>query len=115
MLTRKSAYGSCAGNVTDTLSSAFGNPAAQIYFNAAGQKGGLALWFWAILVQFFTGITAMLADTRTCFVLARRGASFLGTLPSNEPPHTNPAAQRLARRHLLLPAQPHRAGQRRDY
>jgi hypothetical protein len=35
-----------------------GNPAAQIYFNAAGRKGGLALWFWPILIQFFMGITA---------------------------------------------------------
>jgi len=49
------AYGFCAGNVTDTLGSAMGNPAAQIYFNAAGRMGGLALWFWAILVQFMTG------------------------------------------------------------
>ncbi|KAK5249244.1 polyamine transporter tpo5, partial [Exophiala xenobiotica] len=35
------------------------------------KKTGLALWFWPILIQFFTGITAMLADTRTCFALAR--------------------------------------------
>ncbi|KIW60240.1 hypothetical protein PV05_00472 [Exophiala xenobiotica] len=65
------ALGFCAGNVLDTLASPLGNPAAQVFFNAAGKKTGLALWFWPILIQFFTGITAMLADTRTCFALAR--------------------------------------------
>lgn len=49
------ALGFCAGNVLDTLTSPMGNPAAQVFFNAAGRKGGLALWFWAVLVQFFTG------------------------------------------------------------
>jgi len=49
------AYGFCAGNIADTLSSPMGNPAAQIYFNAAGKRGGLAMWFWAILIQLFTG------------------------------------------------------------
>ncbi|KAI1633297.1 hypothetical protein F4809DRAFT_32231 [Biscogniauxia mediterranea] len=29
------------------------------------------MWFWVCLVQFFTGISAMLSDTRTCFALAR--------------------------------------------
>lgn len=49
------AYGFCAGNVTDTLQSGLGNPAAQIFLNAAGRKGGLALWVWPVVIQFFTG------------------------------------------------------------
>ncbi len=49
------ALGFCAGNVLDTLASPLGNPAAQVFFNAAGKKTGLALWFWPILIQFFTG------------------------------------------------------------
>ncbi|EXJ84061.1 hypothetical protein A1O3_04728 [Capronia epimyces CBS 606.96] len=65
------AFGFCAGDVSATLSSSFGNPAAQIFFNAAGRKGGIGMWFWVVLVQFFTGITAMLSDTRTFFALAR--------------------------------------------
>ncbi|RYP35404.1 hypothetical protein DL767_003811 [Monosporascus sp. MG133] len=53
------------------LSSPLGNPAAQVFMNAGGRAGGLAMLFWVILVQFFTGISAMLSDTRTCFALAR--------------------------------------------
>ncbi|KAK5262812.1 polyamine transporter tpo5, partial [Exophiala xenobiotica] len=48
------ALGFCAGNVLDTLASPLGNPAAQVFLNAAGKKTGLALWFWPILIQFFT-------------------------------------------------------------
>jgi amino acid transporter len=87
------ALGFCAGNVTDILASPMGNPAAQVFFNAAGRSGGLAMWVWPIIVQFFTGmlssvvlafrfsfpdakagITAMLSDTRTAYALARDGA-----------------------------------------
>lgn len=67
------AYGFCAGDILETLATPCGNPAAQVYYNAGGKDGGLAMWFWAVLVQFFTGISAMLADTRTCFALARDG------------------------------------------
>ncbi|KIX08408.1 uncharacterized protein Z518_03064 [Rhinocladiella mackenziei CBS 650.93] len=66
------ALGFCAGDLLDTLSSPMGNPAAQVYYNAAGKKGGLALWFWPILIQFFTGKSLSLETyTRTCFALAR--------------------------------------------
>ncbi|OKL56163.1 hypothetical protein UA08_08457 [Talaromyces atroroseus] len=68
------ALGFCAGNVADILASPMGNPAAQVFFNAAGRSGGLAMWIWPIIVQFFTGITAMLSDTRTAYALARDGA-----------------------------------------
>lgn len=57
------AYGFCAGNVADTLTTPMGNAAAQIYFNAGGRSGGLAMWFWAILIQFFTGSFPFLALT----------------------------------------------------
>ncbi|KAI1619411.1 putative amino-acid permease [Exophiala viscosa] len=65
------AFGFCAGDVAATLSSSLGNPAAQVFLNAAGKKAGIAMWFWVVLIQFFTGITAMLADTRTFFALSR--------------------------------------------
>ncbi|KAI1078910.1 amino acid permease, variant [Whalleya microplaca] len=65
------AFGFGAGDLNLLLSSPMGNPAAQVFFNAGGRAGGLAMWFWVCLVQFFTGITAMLSDTRTCFALAR--------------------------------------------
>ncbi|RYP93603.1 hypothetical protein DL770_000235 [Monosporascus sp. CRB-9-2] len=65
------ALGFGAADLDGVLSSPLGNPAAQVFMNAGGRAGGLAMWFWVILVQFFTGISAMLSDTRTCFALAR--------------------------------------------
>lgn len=54
------AYSFCASDMAATLNSSIRNPAAQIYFNAVGEKGGLALWVWAILIRFFTGISRVL-------------------------------------------------------
>ncbi|ORY68387.1 amino acid permease [Pseudomassariella vexata] len=65
------ALGFGAGDIDALLSTQMGNPAAQVFYNAGGKRGGLAMWFCVILIQFFTGITALLADTRTCFALAR--------------------------------------------
>ena len=65
------AFGFAAANTESLLTSPLGNPAAQVFLNAGGKPGGLAMWFWVILVQFFTGFSAMLSDTRTCFALAR--------------------------------------------
>jgi len=56
------------------LSTPFGLPAAQVFVNVGGVGGGTAMWFWVILVQLFTGCTAMLADTRMAFAFARDGA-----------------------------------------
>jgi amino acid transporter len=65
------AVGFCAGDLTATLGSSLGNPVAQVFFNATGKKGAMAMWFWVVLVQVCTGVTAMLSDTRTFFALAR--------------------------------------------
>ncbi|KAH8592743.1 amino acid/polyamine transporter I [Bisporella sp. PMI_857] len=62
------------GDVSSLLSNGLGNPAAQIFYNARGPKAGLAMWFWVILIQFFTGCTAMLADTRMAYAFARDNA-----------------------------------------
>ena len=48
--------------------------AAQIFLNAGGQTGGTIMWFFVILVQTFTGCSAMLADTRMAYAFARDGA-----------------------------------------
>jgi amino acid transporter len=64
----------CAGDIAATLASGTGNPAAQIVFNAAGSKGGMAIWFWVVLIQFCTGCSAMVADTRMCYAFSRDGA-----------------------------------------
>jgi amino acid transporter len=64
----------CAGDLAETLVSGTGNPVAQIIFNAVGAKGAMALWFWVVLIQFCTGCSAMLADTRMCYAFARDNA-----------------------------------------
>ena len=51
-----------------------GLPAAQIFLNAGGKTGGTIMWLFVILVQFFTGCSAMLADTRMAYAFARDGA-----------------------------------------
>lgn len=51
-------FGFCIGSVEDSLASGTGNPVAQVLFNVGGKSGGLAMWFWIILIQFFTGKAA---------------------------------------------------------
>lgn len=68
------AFGFGASDREGLLASPLGNPAAQVFLNAGGRAGGLGMWFWVVLVQLFTGFSAMLSDTRTCFALARDGA-----------------------------------------
>jgi hypothetical protein len=55
-------FGFCIGDVNATLSSPLGNPVAQIFFNAHGTKAALAMWFWAVLIQFFTGMEVFLVE-----------------------------------------------------
>ena len=84
-------FGFCisGGDVDAILANSLGNPVAQIFYNAHGKKAALAMWFWAILIQFFTGqlsprahrrrskantvtgCAAMLADTRMAYAFAR--------------------------------------------
>jgi amino acid transporter len=64
----------CVSDMDQILTTPTGLPAAQIFLNAAGVKGGTAMWFFVILVQFFTGCTAMLADTRMAYAFSRDGA-----------------------------------------
>lgn len=78
----------CLTDFDDILNTPTGLPAAQIFLNAGGKVGGSAMWGLAILVQFFTGCSAMLADTRMAYAFARDEA-----LPfSSYVPHTNPSS-----------------------
>lgn len=61
----------CLTDFESILKSPTGLPAAQIFLNAGGKRGGTAMWAFAILVQFFTGCSAMLADTRMAYAFAR--------------------------------------------
>lgn len=64
----------CLGDLEATIASPTGMPVAQIFLNAGGRVGGTVMWFFVILIQFFTGISAMLADTRMAYAFARDGA-----------------------------------------
>ncbi|QSZ28658.1 hypothetical protein DSL72_003157 [Monilinia vaccinii-corymbosi] len=64
----------CATDLDAIINSPTGMPAAQIFLNAGGKGGGSAMWSFVILVQFFTGCSAMLADTRMAYAFARDGA-----------------------------------------
>jgi amino acid transporter len=61
----------CLNDLNAILNTPTGLPAAQIFLNAGGQTGGTIMWFFVILVQFFTGCSAMLADTRMAYAFAR--------------------------------------------
>jgi amino acid transporter len=64
----------CTTDLNAIVSTPTGMPAAQIFLNAGGQTGGTVMWSFVILVQFFTGCAAMLADTRMAFAFARDNA-----------------------------------------
>ncbi|KAL4921868.1 amino acid/polyamine transporter I [Aspergillus aurantiobrunneus] len=61
----------CLTDFEAILDTPTGLPAAQIFLNAGGKTGGMVMWGFAILVQLFTGCSAMLADTRMAYAFAR--------------------------------------------
>lgn len=64
----------CSTDYEAIINSPTGLPAAQIFLNAGGVTGGTIMWCFVILVQFFTGCSAMLADTRMAYAFARDNA-----------------------------------------
>ncbi|KZF21759.1 amino acid permease, variant [Xylona heveae TC161] len=64
----------CMKDFDGIINSPTGMPAAQIFLNAGGKTGGTIMWFFVILIQFFTGCSAMLADTRMAYAFARDDA-----------------------------------------
>lgn len=61
----------CLTDMDSIISSPTGLPVAQIFLNAGGRAGGTVMWFFVILVQFFTGCSAMLANARMTYAFAR--------------------------------------------
>ena len=61
----------CLGDFDATMNSPTGMPAAQIFLNAGGKTGGSIMFFFVILVQFFTGCSALLANARMAYAFAR--------------------------------------------
>jgi amino acid transporter len=61
----------CLTDFDAIMTSPTGMPAAQIFLNAGGKTGGTIMWFFVILVQFFTGCSAMLANARMAYAFSR--------------------------------------------
>lgn len=55
----------------DIVGSPTGLPVAQIFLNAVGRRWGTFMLSLVILVQFFTGASAMLANARMAYAFAR--------------------------------------------
>ncbi|KAJ5748898.1 uncharacterized protein N7511_010594 [Penicillium nucicola] len=79
----------CLTDYEGILNSPTGLPAAQIFLNAGGKRGGTVMWAFAILVQFFTGCSAMLADTRMAYAFARDDALPFSKFLSKVNPRTH--------------------------
>ncbi|KAL7274935.1 polyamine transporter tpo5 [Rhizina undulata] len=79
----------CLGDFDKTIASPTGMPAAQIFLNAGGRLGGSVMWFFVILIQVFTGISAMLANTRMAYAFARDGAFPFSEFWSKVNPYTH--------------------------
>lgn len=118
----------CVTDLNDILNTPTGLPAAQIFLNAGGKTGGTIMWGLATLVQFFTGCSAMLADTRMAYAFARDDAlpfssyapiAIINNSKSNKlinkqnplkspPKNPHPPQRRLVRRSIQHSPQHHR-------
>lgn len=56
------------------LSSPFGQPMAQIYYDALGKKGALGLMSLLFIVQFLMGLSILVAVSRQSWAFSRDGA-----------------------------------------
>ncbi|KAJ5176606.1 GABA-specific permease [Penicillium canariense] len=56
------------------LSSKFGQPMAQIYYDALGKNGALGFMAVVMIVQFFMGLSIVLAASRQSWAFSRDGA-----------------------------------------
>jgi len=59
------------GGFSDLLLSPTGLPAAQIFYNVLGKNGGITFMVLSAVICNFTGATALQAQSRTLFALAR--------------------------------------------
>ena len=64
----------CMSDYEGIMATPTGLPVAQIFFNAGGKTGGTIMWFFVMLVQFFTGCSAMLANARMAWAFSRDAA-----------------------------------------
>ena len=55
-------------DIESVLGSAYGQPMAQIYYDALGKKGALGLMSLLFIVQFFMGLSILVAVSRQSWV-----------------------------------------------
>lgn len=61
-------------NVSNTLNSRFGQPMAQIYYDALGKDGALGFMIVLCLIQFLIGLSLIVAASRQAWAFSRDGA-----------------------------------------
>jgi amino acid transporter len=61
-------------NLENVLGSAFGQPMAQIYYDAIGKHGTLGLMSLLFIVQFVMGLSILVAASRQTWAFSRDGA-----------------------------------------
>ncbi|KAF1998360.1 amino acid transporter [Amniculicola lignicola CBS 123094] len=61
-------------DIESVLSTPFGQPMAQIYYDAVGKKGALALMSLLFIVQFLMGLSILVAASRQTWAFSRDGA-----------------------------------------
>ncbi|CAK7198498.1 GABA-specific high-affinity permease [Sporothrix eucalyptigena] len=61
-------------NIENILGSAYGQPMAQIYYDALGKKGTLGFMSFLFIVQYLMGLSILVAASRQAWAFSRDGA-----------------------------------------
>ncbi|EKV06752.1 GABA permease (Uga4), putative [Penicillium digitatum PHI26] len=61
-------------DVSATISTKFGQPMAQIYYDAVGREGALAFMAVLCIIQFLVGLSLIVAASRQAWAFSRDGA-----------------------------------------
>ncbi|OKL60949.1 hypothetical protein UA08_03242 [Talaromyces atroroseus] len=61
-------------NLNNLIDSAFGQPMAQIYYDSLGKSGALGFMAVVAIVQFFMGLSILIAASRQTWAFSRDGA-----------------------------------------
>ncbi|KAJ5216735.1 uncharacterized protein N7469_011600 [Penicillium citrinum] len=66
-------------NVSNTINSKFGQPMAQIYYDALGKDGALGFMIVLCFIQYLIGLSLIVAASRQAWAFSRDGALPLST------------------------------------
>ena len=61
-------------NIANVTGSAFGQPMAQIYYDALGKHGALGFMSFLFIVQYLMGLSILVAASRQMWAFSRDGA-----------------------------------------